>query len=67
MFVLMMASIILLIIALRIQMFQLGLPQSAVTNIPSILISLAIQVLSYLYNHYIIGVLVHYENKKTIP
>lgn len=66
MFVLMMASIILLIITLRITMFQLGLSQSLVTNVPSILISLSIQILSYLYNHFIIGVLVHFENKKTV-
>lgn len=56
----MMASLILLIIAMKIQMFQSGYAQTAVTILPSILIGVTIQVLSYVYSHYIISALVNF-------
>ena len=54
-----MAATILIIFTLKGQMYQLGYPQSSITLVPSILISLSTQVYNFAYSK-IIGILVEF-------
>ena len=65
-FVVCMGATILIIFALKTQMFQQGLDQQLITIVPSILIAVAVQVFNFLYA-IIVKLLVDFENKKTIP
>jgi hypothetical protein len=54
-----MAATILIIFTLKGQLYQLGYPQNSITMIPSILISISIQVYNFAYSK-IIGILVDF-------
>lgn len=63
-FTVLMASTILIIFVLKIQLLQSNASQATVTWVPSLLISFSIQLYNFLYSK-VIRFLVDYENKKT--
>jgi hypothetical protein len=65
-FVVLLAAVILAIFTLKSTLIIYEYPQSTITAVPAILIAITTQLFNYLYNK-MIGILVEFENKKTIP
>ena len=64
-FVVCMGATILIIFALKTEMYQRGYSQTTVTVLPSILIALSVQAFNFAYQ-IIVKLLVDFENKKTV-
>ena len=65
-FVVCMGATILIIFALKNELYQRGSNQTVITVVPSLLIAITVQVFNFIYG-IIVKLIVDFENKKTIP